>query len=49
MLMLDQIILADRAFNLTKPDISCLHTEWQKRELGEDNGKSPQISLSIGD
>ena len=35
----DQILLADRAFNPTKPDISRLYGEWQKKELGHDNGK----------
>ncbi len=35
----DQILLADKAFNPTKPDISRLYGEWQKKELGSDNGK----------
>ena len=36
----DQVSLADRAVNLTKNDVSQLYCEWQKRELGSDNGKS---------
>ena len=35
----DQILLADRATNPTKSDISRLYAEWQKKELGDDNGK----------
>ena len=36
----DQVSLADRAVNPTKKDVSRLYCEWQKRELGSDNGKS---------
>lgn len=35
----DQLLLADRATNPTKPDISRLYDEWRKTELGADNGK----------
>ena len=35
----DQTLLADRATNPTKSDVSRLYTEWQKQELGDDNGK----------
>ena len=41
----DQALLADRAFNPTKPDISRLYNEWQKKELGSDNGKPMFDSL----
>ena len=36
----DQISLADRAINPTKKDVSRLHAQWRKTELGDDNGKS---------
>ena len=36
----DQVQLADRAFNPIKTDISRLYSDWQKKELGPDNGKS---------
>ncbi len=36
----DQVSLADRAANPTREDISRLHIEWRKKELGADNGKS---------
>ena len=36
----DQVSLADRDVNSTKKDVSRLYCEWQKRELGSDNGKS---------
>lgn len=36
----DQISLADRAVNPTRKDVSRLYSEWQKRELGSNNGKS---------
>ena len=36
----DQVSLADRAVNPTKKDVSRLYSEWQKREFGNDNGKS---------
>ena len=36
---LDSCEEADRATNSTKPDISRLYIEWQKKELGADNGK----------
>lgn len=32
----DQILLADRAFNPTKADLSRLYSEWQKKELRSD-------------
>ena len=35
----DQTLLADRTTNPSKSDISRLYTEWQKKELGDDNGK----------
>ena len=35
----DHTLLADRASNPTKSDISRLYSEWQKKELGDDNGK----------
>ena len=35
----DQTLLADRATNPTKSDISRLYAEWQKKELGNDNEK----------
>ena len=35
----DQLLLADRATNPTKSDVSRLYDEWRKKELGPDNGK----------
>ena len=35
----DQLLIADRATNPTKSDISRLYREWQSKELGADNGK----------
>ena len=35
----DQTLLADRTTNPSKSDINRLYTEWQKKELGDDNGK----------
>lgn len=35
----DQLLLADRATNPTKSDISRLYEDWRKKELGADNGK----------
>ena len=35
----NQVLLADRAVNPTRSDISRLYSEWQKKELGDDNGK----------
>ena len=35
----DQYLLADRAFNPTKPDISKLYEEWRQQNMGADNGK----------
>ena len=43
----DQVSLADRAVNPTKKDVSRLYSEWQKRELGSDNGKSLFDRLDI--
>jgi hypothetical protein len=45
----NQLLLADRAFNPTKSDISRLHSEWQKKELGSENGKPMfnQLKLEI--
>ena len=36
----DQLTLADRNNNPTKPDFSRLYDEWRKKEMGSDNGKS---------
>ena len=36
----DQLILADRATNPTKTDISRLYQEWHSKELGAENGKA---------
>ena len=35
----DQTLLADRTTNPPKSDISRLYTEWQKKELRDDNKK----------
>ena len=35
----DQLLLAERATNPTKSDVSRLYDEWRKKELGPDNGK----------
>lgn len=45
----DQQLLADRAVNPTKSDISRLYTEWRSKELGTDNGKKlfEQLELEI--
>ena len=45
----DQLLIADRSTNPTKADISRLYSEWQKKELGADNGKPlfDRISIEI--
>ena len=42
----NQIALSDRAMNPTRSDVSRLYSEWQKKELGEDNGKALFDKLS---
>ncbi len=45
----DQLLLADRATNPTKSDVSRLYEQWRKTELGADNGKAlfDQLHMEI--
>ena len=44
----DQLLLAHRATNPTKSDVSRLFDEWWKKELGPDNGKKLLILIRNG-
>lgn len=43
----DQHILADRAMNQTKPDVTKLYEEWRQKSMGPDNGRELFTKLEV--